>query len=146
MNTPIQTLYLYLQSAGLFNDWIAHDGSTQPSPFVQTRLFDEQAAGITASTRILLIKSVGNSGTRYVSEPTFLFAVMGKAGESPAYAETYANLLYEALLDFEHADCIISIDPVSPVNGAHPMESGRSAYDMEFNVMVDSGHVGAGKL
>lgn len=143
-NTPIQTLYLYLQSEGLFSAWIGPDNSNQPAPEVQMRLFEEK--DVESNKRILLIKSVGNSGDRYVSEPTFLFAIMGKVGESAVFPETYANLIYSALLDFTNEGCVISIDPISPVNGAYLMESGRATYDCEWAVKVDSGHVGAGKL
>ena len=142
-NTPIQTLYLWLQSEGLFNAWTGPDGAVQPAPVIQTRLLDEKGAG--NDERIFLIKPVGSSGTRYVADSVFLFAVMGMVGETPVFAETYANLIYESLLDFDHADCIISIDPISPVNGAYLMKSGRASYDMEFTVKVDSGHFGAGK-
>jgi len=144
MNTPIQTLYLWLQSEGLFGDWTAPDGSIQPAPTVQMRLFDEK--DIPTNERILLIRnSSSGGGTRYVSTPLFSFAIMGKAGESAVFAETYAELIYSALLDFENADCIISIDPMGRIGGAYKSESGRAVYDMEFSVNVDSGHFGAGK-
>jgi len=140
--TPIQTLQLYLEGEGLFGDWQAPDETTQPAPELQTRILKE--ADIDNNKRILLIKSISNTGTRYVSEPVFLFSIMGKVGESEIYAETYANLIYAALLDFDHADCVISIDPLSPVNGAYLMESGRPVFDCEFTTKVDSGHFGAG--
>ena len=137
-NTPIQTLYLYLQSAGLFNDWIGPGGNTQPAPTVQMRLLEEEK--VPSNERLLLIKSVSaGSGDRYTSDPVFVFAIMGKVGEKAVFPETYANLIYKALLDFGHADCVIGIDPLGGVNGAYKMESGRPAYDMEFTVSVDSG-------
>lgn len=135
--TPIQELYTYLQNAGLFDPWTGPDNVEQPKPFIQMRMLEEE--DVPSSERLLLIKPVGNSGDRYVSKPTFLFAVMGSVGEVAVYAETYANLLYEALLDFGVSGCVIGIDPISPVNGAYKSESNRPIYDMEFIVTVDSG-------
>lgn len=137
-NTPIITLYNYLNDAGLLGAWTGPGGSTQPAPTVQTRLLEEEE--VPSNERLLLIKSVSaGSGTRFTSDPVFVFAIMGKVGEPPVFAETYAELLYAALLEFDHADCVISIDPIGRINGAYKMASGRPAYDMEFTVVVDSG-------
>lgn len=138
--TPIQTLYAHLQSKGLSNDWTGPDNSTQPAPTVQMRLLKEDEAA--SDERILLIKQVSNGGgTRYATDPVFVFAVMGKTNEPEVFAETYANLLYDALLDFDHADCIIHIEPLGAVNGAYLMASGRPVYDTEWRVSVDNGRV-----
>ena len=138
--TPIQTLYTYLNDAGLFNDWVDSQGATQPPPVVQMRWLDEEAANVSSSDRVLLIKTAATGGgNRYVSEPVFLFAILGTVGESSIYAEDYAELLYSALLNFTHADCIISIDPVGRINGPYKMASGRFVHDMEFSSKVDSG-------
>ena len=137
MNTPLQTLYLYLQSSGALDDWLAPDGSTQPAPEVQTFYLEEQA--IEDNERILLMKTVSTGGNRYISNPVITFVVLGKVGEPPIYANTYAELLYKKLLEFDHEDCIIHIEPMGRVNGAYKMESGRYAFDMEFRSGVDSG-------
>lgn len=138
MTTPIQTLYTYLNDAGLFGTWTGPDASAQPGPTVQTRMLEESR--VPDNERILLIKTVSpGAGTRYVSTPTFVFAVLSKVGEPAVFAETYAELLYKALLDFDHADCIVSIEPLGRVGGAYPMGSGRRVFDMEFVVNVDSG-------
>jgi hypothetical protein len=105
---------------------------------VQLRALEEEA--VPNDKRVLLIKTVSpGGGNRFVSSPVFVFAIMGKVGESPAYAEAYAELLYKALLAFDHADCIISIDPLGRIGGAYRMDSGRYTYDMEFSADVDSG-------
>ena len=141
--TPIQTLYTYLNDAGLFGDWMGPGGNTQPAPTIQMRLLEEEK--VASNKRLLLIKSVSaGSGDRYTSDPVFVFAIMGKVNEPPVFPETYASLIYKALLDFDHADCVIGIDPLGGVNGAYNMESGRASYDMEFTVSVDSGKLGAG--
>jgi hypothetical protein len=143
--TPIITLYDYLDGQGFFADWESSTGSTQPKPVVQMRLLEEEA--VDANKRILLIKTVSSgSGDRYTSDPVFVFAVMGKVGESAIYAEDYAELIYKSLLNFTNAGCVISIDPLGRINGAYKMDSGRTVYDMEFTVKVDSGHIGAGTL
>jgi hypothetical protein len=136
--TPIQTLYTYLQTAGLLDTWTGPGGNTQPKPTVQMRLLEEER--VPSDERILLIKSVSaGGGNRFVSDPVFVFAVIGKVGEPAVYAETYAELLYSALLEFGTNDCVVGIDPIGCVNGAYKMDSGRVAYDMEFSVTVDSG-------
>jgi hypothetical protein len=138
--TPIQTIYTYLQTAGLLGTWTGPGGSTQPAPIVQMRLLEEEKAP--ASERILLIKSVSpGGGNRFVSDPVFVFAIMGKVGEPPVFAEAYAELLYQALLEFDHADCIVNIDPLGRIGGAYKMDSGRVVYDMEWSVSVDSGKI-----
>jgi hypothetical protein len=139
MNTPTQTLFLYLQSEGLFNDWEDSQGNAHPAPFVQTRFFDEKAKGIGSNTRIFFFKSLGGSANRYISDPAFSFSMVGFANDNDAILEDYANLVYASLSNFTTADCIIGIDPISPVSGAYPMASGRHHYDMEFTVTVDSG-------
>lgn len=138
MSTPIQTIYTYLNDAGLFGNWTGPDATTQTAPTVQMRLLEETDAD--NDERILLIKSVSaGGGNRFVSDPVFVFAVLGKVGEPAVYAETYAELIYEALLGFEHDGCIIAIDPMGGVNGAYKTESGRPTYDTEWMVQVDSG-------
>lgn len=140
MNTPIQALYLYLENTGVLSSWTGPDGEIQDTPVVQTRLLKESDAK--KSQRIFLIKnSSGGSGNRFVSMPVFTFAVMGKPGEDSVFAETYANLIYDILLDFDFADCVIGIDPIGGVNGPYLTESSRPVYDMEFMVKVDSGRV-----
>jgi len=137
-NTPIQTLYTYLQTEGLLGTWTGPDGSTQPAPTIQMRLLEEEK--VPNNERLLLIKTASaGSGTRFTSDPVFVFAIMGKVGEPPVFAETYAELLYKALLEFDHADCVIGIDPLGRIGGAYKMDSGRCVYDMEWNVQVDSG-------
>lgn len=141
--TPIQTIYTHLANKGLFGDWTGPDNSTQPAPQVQMRLLKEDVAQ--SNERILLIKQVSNGGgTRYATDPVFVFAVMGKVNEPEVFAETYANLVYEALLDFDHANCIISMEPLGAVNGAYLMASGRPVYDTEWRVNVDNGRVQLG--
>ena len=148
--TPIQTLYTYLLTAevkdelgnvlfsGIGSNWIGPGGNTQPSPTVQMRVLEEEK--VPANERLLLIKSVSaGGGTRFVSDPVFVFAIMGKVGESAAYPEAYAELLYAALLKFDHADCIVGIDPMGRIGGAYKSASNRNIYDMEFSVSVSSG-------
>lgn len=137
MNTPLQTIYNYLQSSGALDDWTAHDATTQPAPEVQAMYLEEQAAA--NNKRILLLKSSASGGNRFISNPVITFAVFGKVGEPPIYANTYAEMLYKKLLEFDHADCVIHIDPLGGVNGAYKMESGRYVFDMEFRAGVDSG-------
>lgn len=155
--TPIQTILEYLQTAevkddsgnvvfsGVNSTWQDSQGNTHPAPFVQTRRFDETAKGISSSGRIFFFKSLGGSADRYSSDPVFSFSILGFADDNDAILEDYANLVYSALSDFEHADCIVGIDPISPVAGSYPMASGRNRYDFEYKVVVDSGHFGAGK-
>jgi len=147
--TPIQVIYNYLDSLhfeyeagkywyGINATWTGPDGSTQPSPILQMRLLEEEKAQ--PNQRMLLIKTVSaGSGTRFTSDPVFVFAVMGKAGEPPIFAETYAELLYAALLRFDESGCVISTKPVGRIGGPYKQASGRCIYDMEFIISVDSG-------
>lgn len=147
--TPIQTLYTYLSTlnfeyepskfwGGITSTWLAPNGLTQPKPFLQMRLLEEEK--VPASERLLLIKNVSaGSGTRFASDPVFVFAIMGKVGEPPAFAETYAELLYAALLEFNTADCIVGIKPMGRIGGPYKTDSSRCVYDMEFMVTVESG-------
>ena len=143
MITPIQTLYLHLQTQGLFDDWTGPDSSTQPAPTIQMRELLENE--VPSDERILLIRNVSaGGGDRYVSTPNIAFVVMGKTNETPVFAETYAGLIYEALLDFDEADCIISIEPMGRIGGPYTMDSGRRVYEIEFIVNVDSGRIQQG--
>lgn len=145
MNTPIQTMQLWIREQGLLDEWESSNGATQ-EPFIpQLRLFNETV--LDSDSRCLLIKISGSGGgNRYVSKPTILFSILGKVGENAVYAEEFANKVYAALLDFEFADSVISIDPLGGVNGALLTESNRPVYDMEFTTKIDSGHLAAGAL
>lgn len=141
MNTPIQTLYYYLKEQGLFNDWVDSEGATQSAPVVQLREFQDNT--LDDNDRCLLIKVSGSGGgDRYVSMPTILFASFGKVGETPVYAEEYANKIYAALLLFNATDCLISVEPMGNVSGLFRTGSNRPVHDMEFSSKVDSGLLG----
>ncbi len=133
MSTPIQELYLYLQGAGLLGSWTGPDASTQPAPVVQMRLLEEKE--VKKKERLLLIKAVSSGGgDRFASSPVYTFAIMGVVGEDAVFPETYADLLYKSLLEFDSSDNIIGINPLGRIGGAYKTESGRPVYDMEFTV------------
>ena len=141
MNTPIQTIYDYLDQAGLFGVWTGPDDTEQPPVQVQMRRLKEDS--VDNEDRFLLIKQVSQGGgDRYSTTPVFVFAVFGKVNNSDAaYVETYAQLLYNAMLEFSCDGAILGVDPIGSPNGAYQMESGREVYDMEFVVKVEPGFI-----
>jgi len=136
--TTIQTLYDFLSENGMFDDWTGPDGTTQSAPEVQRGYYDEEA--VESNKRIFLIRQVSSGGgTRFASSPTFVFACAGKVNESPVFAETYLNLIYDILLEFTYRDCVSAIDPLGAVNGPMKQASGRFVYDSEWMVKSDNG-------
>lgn len=147
MTTPIQVIYDYLEENGLFDAWEDSEGEAQSAVEVQTRDLNENC--IDKDKMFILIKQNGGSSDIYTGEPVFTFAVFTKVDQPSVYAEDYANLVYAALLNMDtyvnevgqggYDSCVISVDPVTPVNGAFKSESGRNVYDTEWVLRVDSG-------
>lgn len=69
------------------------------------------------------------------------YAMMMNMDGAAEYAESRLQKIQYAIENVGADSLIISCDPITSVNGAYQMESGRSAYDMEFMLRVDSGHV-----
>ena len=135
---PTREMYKFLRDSGVLGQWTDSNGNVQDAPCVQRdKLIETEAAD---NQRILLIKNMGGSGDRSSSQPAITFAVLGKVNNNDLpLAKEYAYLIYDKLLEFECADYIVSIEPLTGVNGSYTMASGRDVFDMEFLVNVETG-------
>ena len=136
--TPIVEIYDYLSNGGFLGSW---DGPAGTEPPVKVQMRELREDSIESDERCLFIKKMGSSGDRFSNDGPYTFAVLGKVGEEAVYPEAFAQVIFDAMVEFEQGEYILDIYALTGVNGCYRMESGRPAYDMEFNIKEDTGAV-----
>lgn len=126
---PTRVMLQFLFDSGVLT---GKDIVSQRDKLVETEVAD--------NNRLFFVKGFSPSGDRSTSRSTLTFALMGKVNNNDLpNVKEYAYEIYDELLKFDCADYIVSIEPLTGVNGPYTMESNRDVYDMEFLVNVETG-------
>ncbi len=130
-----------IASGGLIGPWADHRGIIQQAPTVQLYEFNEE--DLRADERCMLIKNVGNGGGNFlVREPAMIIAVFSKEARGDmSAAKHYIELVKEHISRNFRQDCIMSVNIIGDVAGPYCLQSGRRYFDLNLNVITDTGEV-----
>ncbi|MDB4306030.1 hypothetical protein N9980_00525 [bacterium] len=101
--------------------------------------FDETV--LAPDKRCLMIRNSGSGGGNFlVREPAYTIAVFSKAAKGDLGATLcYIELVKEWLSTNYTKDCIMSVNIIGDTAGPYILGSGRRAYELNLNVITDTG-------
>lgn len=130
-----------LQNGNLLGEFTDRFGVTQPAMTQQLYELDEEAKGLLENDRILLIKTTGGGvGNYLVRQPQMsimVFSYARKGDINPT--RDYINLIKEYISTNFTIDCIMSVNIVGDVAGPYRLQSGRRYFELNLNVITDTG-------
>lgn len=136
-----ESLYDLLDGGGLLTEFIDRNGVTQPAPVVQLFEFDEES--LNDDQRCVVIKNSGSGvGSYLLRTPAMSIIVLSKAARGDiSYPRDYIERIKDYISTNYSVDCIISANIIGDVSGPYRLQSGRRYFELNLNVLTDTGEV-----
>tara|TARA_R110002020_G_scaffold475890_1_gene713763 strand:+ start:25526 stop:25954 length:429 start_codon:yes stop_codon:yes gene_type:complete len=136
-----ESLLDLLSNSGLLTSFVDRDGVTQDAPPVQLYEFNEDELADT--DRCLVIKNTGNGvGNYLLRTPSVSIMAFSRARKGDiSYPRDYIERIKDYISTNFRIDCIISANIIGDVAGPYRLQSGRRYFELNLNVITDTGEV-----
>lgn len=136
-----ESIYDLIINAGLQDDWLDRGGSVQAAPTPQLYEFNEDS--LADDERCVLIKNTGGGvGNYLVREPAMSIIVFSKNQRGDiSVPRDYIERIKVYISTNYDIDCIMAVNIIGDVSGPYRLQSNRRYFELNLNVITDTGEV-----